>query len=353
MKVGSVFLILYVVGVTVAGLFLVEFIARKVNLENGIDIPGAGSQTLLSKRENQFLVIDPHLGYGRGKAERKIRKLEVNYSWTEGFAVYSKKVPAELDHPIILTLGGSTTDAVQSNHSWPEELSKLLAERGISATVVNGGTGGYSTNQELLKLVRDGLEFKPDIVISYSGVNDRGKYSELPYPMVHPYQRYMLEFLTRPKYSPLFPNATYLLSKMLGVGGKPRAQVDATFGVPTSRTLGQQYERNMVLMEAIARASGATFYGIIQPNAYVRPGGEIKNKRTQKYVSDLLDLYRQIADVPVRLLFVHNFISIFDGEGEGAFKDDGIHTTLKGDKIIAEKVLDLIYPDLHRSARRQ
>ena len=54
---------------------------------------------------------------------------------------------------------------------------------------------------------------------------------------------------------------------MLGVGGKPRAQVDATFGVPTSRTLGQQYERNMVLMEAIARASGATFYGIVRPNS--------------------------------------------------------------------------------------
>ena len=155
--------------------------------------------------------MDPHLGYGRGKAERKIRKLEVNYSWTEGFAVYSKKVPAELDHPIVLTLGGSTTDAVRSkNTQLAGGVCRSYWQKGISATVVNGGTGGYSTNQELLKLVRDGLEFKPDIVISYSGVNDRGKYSELPYPMVHPYQRYMLNssldpnirrfFLTQPIY---------------------------------------------------------------------------------------------------------------------------------------------------------
>jgi hypothetical protein len=69
-----------------------------------------------------------------------------------------------------------------------EELSKLLTADGYSGTIVNGGTGGYSSNQELIKLIRDGLEFKPDIVISYSGINDMGKYNELPYPMVHPYQ---------------------------------------------------------------------------------------------------------------------------------------------------------------------
>ena len=169
-------------------------------------------------------------------------------------------------------MGGSTTDPVKFDHSWPEELSKLLAERGISGTVVNGGTAGYSTNQELLKLVRDGLEFKPDIIISYSGVNDRGAWGKPPYPMVHPYQQYILEFLTQPAYSPLFPNTIYLLSQILW-GSRP-ARMTATLGVRSSRTLGQQYERNMTLMAAIARASGATFYGIIQPNAYVGPGEE-------------------------------------------------------------------------------
>jgi len=274
------------------------------------------------------------------------------YTWIEGFAVYSKKAPAELERPVILTLGGSTTDAARGEHSWPEELSKLLAEKGISATVVNGGISGYSTNQELLKLVRDGLEFKPDIIISYSGVNDRGEYSELPYPMVHPYQRYVLEFLTRSQYSPLLPNTVYLISKVLG--GAPPRHIDATLGVPTSRTLGQQYERNMVLMNAIAQVSGATFYGIIQPNAYVGPSGEIKTQtglrkpKPAEYVSQLRDLYRQIADLPARHPFVHSFLPIF--EGEGLYQKDGIHATLKGDHLIAEKVLDLILPEV--SARQ-
>ena len=95
-------------------------------------------------------------------------------------------------------------------------------------------------------------------------------------------------------------------------------------------------------------SSGATFYGIIQPNAYVGRGEEI-GKPEQGKVSKLQDLYRQIADVPVRHPFVHSFISIFDGE-EGVYEPDGVHATLKGDHIIAEKVLDLIYPDL--SARK-
>jgi hypothetical protein len=55
-----------------------------------------------------------------------------------------------------------------------------------------------------------------------------------------------------------------------------------TLGVRSSEALGQQYERNMALMAAIARASGATFYGIIQPNAYVSPGEESRDPEKKR-----------------------------------------------------------------------
>src|SRR5262245_21678741 len=170
MKISKIVLTIYVGVVTIAGLFLVEIVSREINLANGIDIPLLKIPSFHGKKDEQFLTIDPHLGYARGNREKKVSKLQDKYTWIEGLAVYNKKGHPELEHPIILAMGGSTTDAVQSNQSWPEELSKLLAEKGISATVVNGGTGGYSTNQELLKLVRDGVEFDPDIIISYSGV---------------------------------------------------------------------------------------------------------------------------------------------------------------------------------------
>ena len=355
--IGSIFFIVYVVVVTAAGLFVVEIVSRKINLANGVDIPLLDRPTLVPdarkfphQRETKS-VKDPHLGFARGTSEPRVKELQQKYTWIEGFAIYSKKAPADLDHPVILTLGGSTTDGARGDNSWPEELSNLLAERRVSATVVNGGTSGYSTNQELIKLIRDGLEFKPDIVISFSGVNDRGEYNELPYPMVHSYQRYLLEFLSRSQYSPLAPNTVYLISKI--VGGNPR-RAEVTLGVPSSKTLGQQYERNLILMDAIARANGATFYGIIQPNAYVGPSGEARTPRDlrkpqpREYVSQLQNLYRQIADLPVRHPFVHSFLSIFDGEG--FYRKDGIHATLKGNREIAKNVLDLILPEISAGA---
>jgi hypothetical protein len=130
-------------------------------------------------KQRHYGTFDPHFGYARWLTDDdKTRLNENNFEWVDGFVVYKKNKDL-WTRPIILTLGGSTTDGIRRGHSWPEELSKLMTADGNSGTVVNGGTGGYSSNQELLKLIRDGLEFKPDIVISYSGINDMGKYNEL------------------------------------------------------------------------------------------------------------------------------------------------------------------------------
>ena len=355
MKFGKLLFGFYVVCVTSSSLFIIEFISQKVNLVNGIDLPllfERRTDTIHPALEednhrtkNMYAALDPHLGYAHGESEQLVKKLKEIYSWIDGFVVYSKSNLPDLEHPIILVIGGSTSDGAWTDHIWPEELSKLLAKKGISGTIVNGGTSGYSTNQELLKLVRDGLEFCPDIIISYSGVNE-DRFSQLPYPMIHPYQRYTLGLLTRPEYSSFFPNTIYLLNRVLWGN---RLRMSEALGVRSSRTLGQQYERNMALMSAIARASGANFYGIIQPNALVGPGGDSRYLEDVPELRGLRSLYGQIRDVPTRLPFVYSFISIFDGK-DGVYTADGIHTTLNGDDIIAEKVLDLIYADL--SARK-
>src|SRR5262249_19633208 len=147
-------------------------------------------------------------------------------------------------------------------HSWPEELSKLLQEKQILGTVINGGTGGYSTNQELFKLIRDGLEFKPDIVISWSGWNDRDVYDVLPYPMIHKYQIRFLENILTLKHPMFFPSTVRLLQIIQNA--EPR-RLGYTLGVPSKRTPAENYKRNMQLMHAIAVANGAEFFGFIQP----------------------------------------------------------------------------------------
>ena len=87
---------------------------------------------------------------------------------------------------MILALGGSTTDGVKFPNSWPEQLARILDANKIPAVVINGGIGGYSTSQDMFKLVRDGFEFKPDIVIEYAGVNDGWRYGVADHLMVHP-----------------------------------------------------------------------------------------------------------------------------------------------------------------------
>lgn len=72
----------------------------------------------------------------------------------------------------IVTLGGSTTaDAVYRVKSWPNCLyDKMKSDRDV--VIYNAAVDGYSSSQELLKLLRDVCALRPNLVISFSGFND-------------------------------------------------------------------------------------------------------------------------------------------------------------------------------------
>ena len=89
------------------------------------------------------------------------------------------------DNRSILVLGGSTTDGyfqhVSDGYTWPYFLQKLINEKKINYNVINGGTGGYNSDQELLKLIIDAknINSKIDYVISLNGINDIENYKHL------------------------------------------------------------------------------------------------------------------------------------------------------------------------------
>jgi lysophospholipase L1-like esterase len=346
MNIRKFFFPIYLVLVVGGILLISELVSMQINHKRGIELPffiGSGGAVGSFRGDERFSVLDPHLGYGRGEREPSVEEFQSRYNWHRGFAIYSDKPLDQLDRPLILTLGGSTTDPLNHETSWPEELSQLLSERGISGTVVNGAAGGYSTNQELLKLIRDGIEFRPDLVISYSAVNDRGVYGPLPYPMVHRYQRELLANITQSNLLPLLPNTISVL-KSIGSDGEDN-QLRYTLGLETQRNLGEWYARNLMLMNAVAQAGGAEFLGVIQPNAYV---GHYEwqaryedDGKPKEYIDALRALYEQISDLPASAGYVHSFIEIFDGT-DGVYKNDGVHTLKKGDRIVAENMLALI-----------
>ena len=298
----------------------------------------------------EMLGIDPLLGYGHAESEENVKKARQRFQWSDGFVIYTKN--NILKRPIILTLGGSTTDGIMYGHSWPEELANLLEMNHKDGTVINGGVGGYSTNQELLKLIRDGLEFSPDFVIGYDGLNDRGYWSELPYPMIHPYQRSFFNSVLKKDssgqwargFSRIFPSTIALMSNIArsyGSGG-----LDLILGLKTHLSLAEQYKKNIQLMNVIASSNGARFDAFIQPYALYnsRHSASITLERKallNAEAASVKDLYKEILILPVSNEFIHDATKILEGS-DNVFKADATHLTEEGDKVVAKYMYEFL-----------
>jgi lysophospholipase L1-like esterase len=76
----------------------------------------------------------------------------------------------------VIVQGGSTTEDifVEDGRTWPEQFQvKLHARLGTDRIeVINMGTSGYTAGNCVNDLKLNGLQLKPDVVITYHGVND-------------------------------------------------------------------------------------------------------------------------------------------------------------------------------------
>jgi lysophospholipase L1-like esterase len=189
------------------------------------------------------LAVDPHLGYalepafqvlGDGEGEGALR---------------------------IVALGGSTTDPFNQGH-WSGTLSEILVSEGIPARIYNGGVGSYSTNQEVIKLIRDALALNPQVVISVDGVNDLGlvKSISASTPMVnHPQQAIMDYVVGTPAQSLFLPNLARLLRFGEGILQKPH------WGHPDEMKAEEVWEKNVRIMNAVSEEFGIRYLAVLQP----------------------------------------------------------------------------------------
>ena len=95
---------------------------------------------------------------------------------------------------VIFIVGGSTSD-ISYNGSWLRKFSELVSPYDFS--VVSAAVAGYTSFQELIRIARDSICIKPDIVISLSGINDLGfiQSPDLLHPFVHYYQKKLFDNL--------------------------------------------------------------------------------------------------------------------------------------------------------------
>lgn len=230
----------------------------------------------------------------------------------------------------IMILGGSTSDIGQykPEKSWPEFLWDKLNQR---AVIWGGAIGGYNSRQECLKLLRDIGTIKPNIVISYSGINDAYPMSVKGHPFIH----------------------TYQLAAMKNAGGS--FQLDE--GFESKEDLASLWLRMELSMCAIAQAYGCKFYGILQPAFYNKKvlvkreklisaygnnffSDNFSDKKREERYNKILTLFMK-SDTVQKNKFLYNLSDLFQDNKDEIFKDC-VHLFEKGNELVAKAVLKII-----------
>ena len=156
----------------------------------------------------------------------------------------------------ILVSGGSTSD-IYYDGSWLRPFSGLVHDKFKS--IFSCACAGYSTSQELLRILECINALKPDIVISLNGVNDFGliQSPQRSYPYIHSFQSRLYDYIARNK--DFQGKSLRRISSDLEkreVTKYPSLDDDCGFN---------SWSQNISIMNFVAMYNGAEMYSFLQP----------------------------------------------------------------------------------------
>ncbi len=267
-------------------------------------------------------ILDPNLGFS----------FRVNGGEIPGFVCFGEKN----DYKIV-TLGGSTTDAARFPFkSWSQILYEKLEAAGIELCVICGGCIGYQTSQELVKLIRDVLPIKPDLLIDYSGYNDglisRGITAN---PFLHQYQIDLFHEIA------ISDKCVRYGEQYLDEDNSP------SYGVKSNWTVWDQYINNIKIMKGVCAIFGIRFFSFLQPwlatkSVYSKQEREMifnyPDICSDRYYEGLLRFYDNKDKIDVSCMT--DLTHIFDDHQDVYI--DRVHVNEKGNAIIADKIIEAI-----------
>lgn len=217
------------------------------------------------------------------------------------FQGFEKILYYDKTHPGVILLGNSTTvSAFYEIKSWSDYLLELFKADGVEVNIYNGAIVGYSSLDEALKLISAGIDLKPTIVISYSGIIDFAK-----------------------------PSNTN------NAGGG---------------YIARGWQQNEKVMRAVCNEFGIAFMGILQPSIYTRniDSYNLKSENEirawsgcKKTVNERIEnLYQEAINLIQDEEQLYDMTGMFDKETDIYF--GRVHTNEKGNRIIAKKIYELL-----------
>lgn len=256
----------------------------------------------------------------------------IGYTWKSDLEGFVKFGSSEKGNFRIVTLGGSTTDATLYNiKSWSEHLYEILRNMDIKVEIICGGIAAYTVSQELIKLIKDVRSLEPDLVISYSGINNAtGIYNVLNYPFVLKYQKNIIESLIQKKKI----NNEIFSGVRINKLGK---------GIKDNSTQAEHWLDCERMMYAICKEFGIDFLAFLQPynKNYFNEKESLSDLK-----SNIVNFYKEIK-INRKDTWMHDFTDIF-AEDTDVFTDY-CHVYEYGNRKIARSMLPYILKSIAKS----
>lgn len=261
-------------------------------------------------------------------------------SWVSDMEGYKRWGEDTAKHRFLI-LGGSTSDPTYTLfNSWAYYFYNMLKEKYQSDVVVyNGAVIGYTSAQALLRMMRDGLILKPDVVIDLSGANDA--HEEGRYAMVSEYLQYVLEKLFSES------NNKDQFNSWSQNDRRMQSTKSCSFGLQTEQDIVTRWENNLRMTNAICSEFGILYYALLEPTSVV---GKSKDTMISKFnalylpedrVKVTRDFYLAAKDICKKFSYTYDMSDVFE-DIEGSVYMDHVHYTEYGHKILAKKIFELV-----------
>lgn len=257
----------------------------------------------------------------------------------------------------VFFLGGSTMwgYAARDSQVIPALVARRLAERGISdVKMVNLANVGYNVTQEAITLM---LELRrgnvPSLAVALDGVNDAGVvYTGNKVGDVQDQVLAERRFGRRSLLQDLVGRSAFLARLLILTSGERHP---ASNGASLCTEIAEQYSRMVRQIQALSRAHGFETYFLWQPtlarSRKPRTSWELWLERRepefQQLISECSTRTDSIMDGEITY---HPLHSLFDTETRGVFLDHWGHVTEGANDLIAQRIVELIYPALVTNA---